>query len=180
MSDKSNTSDTSADVSDDRATLASNGSTRPGYMLGGITGKGFMPGKSGHPSGRPKGRSIEEDLRRIMAEIPEGSRIDKQEGIVRIWLDEIICKRNTRAMIALLARLFPVPKSKANEAQGTSMKILFMSDPEGEEERDEGTKARRHEVAEKGSDEATHPKMSGAASGSGEPPGVHGSSQRPA
>ena len=33
--------------------VANNGETTK--KLGGITGKGFMPGKSGNPSGRPKG-----------------------------------------------------------------------------------------------------------------------------
>jgi len=29
--------------------------TKDGKLLGGVTGKGFMPGVSGNPSGRPKG-----------------------------------------------------------------------------------------------------------------------------
>ena len=46
---------------------------RPGYLLGGITGKGFMPGKSGNPKGRSKERTMKEDIRRILAEIRPGS-----------------------------------------------------------------------------------------------------------
>lgn len=38
-------------------------------MLGGITGKGFMPGQSGNPSGRPKKRLIDE----ILAELLEAN-----------------------------------------------------------------------------------------------------------
>jgi hypothetical protein len=35
-------------------------------LLGGITGKGFMPGESGNPSGRPKRKPITELYERIL------------------------------------------------------------------------------------------------------------------
>lgn len=40
-------------------------SDQPEKMLGGITGKGFMPGESGNPGGRPKKKPVTEILEEI-------------------------------------------------------------------------------------------------------------------
>jgi len=37
-------------------------------LLGGITGKGFMPGQSGNPSGRPKKKPITDLFEELMAD----------------------------------------------------------------------------------------------------------------
>lgn len=53
-------------------------------QLGGATGKGFKPGKSGNPKGRPKGStSIKDILRRIGIESLEGTDMTKDEAIMR-------------------------------------------------------------------------------------------------
>ncbi len=46
--------------------VANNADTTDCPRLGGITGKGFMPGQSGNPSGRPKKKPITELYERIM------------------------------------------------------------------------------------------------------------------
>lgn len=51
--------------------------------VGGVTGKGFKPGQSGNPGGRPKGTSVTAELRRLLAEIPEGSEKTRAEIIAR-------------------------------------------------------------------------------------------------
>jgi hypothetical protein len=48
-----------------------------GKQLGGVTGKGFLPGQSGNPGGRPKGNvkisaAYERSLARIVPDDPEG------------------------------------------------------------------------------------------------------------
>jgi hypothetical protein len=46
-----------------------------GKMLGGITGKGFMPGESGNPGGRAKGRTVLSRVREILEDEAEGQAV---------------------------------------------------------------------------------------------------------
>lgn len=52
------------------ADVDNNVSATPQKMLGGITGKGFMPGQSGNPGGRPKHKPFLEEIERWIIEHP--------------------------------------------------------------------------------------------------------------
>jgi len=51
--------------------------------LGGKTGKGFLPGVSGNPAGRPKGKTIKERVREWLEKHP-----DDMESFVKHFVEK--------------------------------------------------------------------------------------------
>lgn len=74
-------------------------------QLGGITGRGFLPGQSGNPSGRPRTRGLVSALRARVAEIgPDGRTLEEQ--LVGVLVQEALRGRQRLAAVeAIFDRL---------------------------------------------------------------------------
>lgn len=56
--------------------------------VGGITGKGFLPGQSGNPNGRPKGRTLTALLRERLETVADESTGETYgEQLAKAWVD---------------------------------------------------------------------------------------------
>lgn len=61
--------------------------------LGGVTGRGFMPGKSGNPNGRPRTRGLLNALKAAVEEVgPDGRNVEQQ--VVDALIDEALRGRH--------------------------------------------------------------------------------------
>lgn len=77
------------------------------YKPGGVTGKGFLPGQSGNPNGRPKGQSITSVLRAILDDEAKFKGNTNGKLLKEIVADVLVkhaLKGNMKAMSILLDR----------------------------------------------------------------------------
>ena len=98
-------------------------------QLGGVTGRGFLPGQSGNPTGRPRTRGLVTALRAKLAEIgPDGSSIE--ERLAATLIEEgLRGKHRVSAIEVILDRLEGKPK-QAIDFSDVSDDIRRRSTPE--------------------------------------------------
>lgn len=93
-----------------------NNAKTTGERLGGVTGKGFMPGRSGNPGGRPRTRFLVEAIRRIAAEPNDASGRTKAEALAeKLW--KIAFKGSLAAMREIMDRAEGKPEQSINVTQ---------------------------------------------------------------
>lgn len=79
---------------------------------GGITGKGFEPGQSGNPKGRPPGSvSITAEIKKKLQEIPEGQQKSYLELLINRILKQAVVDGNEQMIKQIWSYVDGAPKT---------------------------------------------------------------------
>jgi len=108
--------------------MSENVETTTKKQLGGITGKGFVPGRSGNPAGRPKGSfSLVEMIKKKLQEIPEGKDKTYAEYFVEQIMKKSVIEGDTSMMKDMINRVDGMPRQNIGldgGAEGLPINIL--------------------------------------------------------
>lgn len=83
-----------------------------GSMLGGCTGLGFRPGKSGNPAGRPRSKGLVNALRAKMGESRADGRTTEEHLVSALIEEGLRGKHRVSAIEAILDSLEGKPKQQ--------------------------------------------------------------------
>ena len=98
-------------------------------QLGGITGRGFLPGQSGNPSGRPRTRGLVSSLRAKMGEIgPDGSSLE--DRLVGVLVQEALKGRQRLAAVEVIFDRLEGRASQHIEVADVTKELRQKSDDE--------------------------------------------------
>lgn len=104
---------------------------------GGITGKGFEPGQSGNPKGRPPGSvSITAEIKKKLQEIPEGQQKSYLELLINRILKQAVVDGNEQMIKQIWSYIDGTPRQAENSDSATPV-IINVSNKTGVEVREE-------------------------------------------
>jgi hypothetical protein len=83
-------------------------------LLGGITGRGFMPGVSGNPKGRPRVHGMLEVLRIRVSDLIEDSRTIEEHLVDALIFEALQGKNRLAAIQAIFDRLEGKPNQRVD------------------------------------------------------------------
>jgi hypothetical protein len=98
-------------------------------LLGGITGKGFMPGQCGNPSGRPRTAKFSEIARDVLAEEDPKTRQTMAERLVRAAVTRALAG-STRHLELLLSYTEGRPRQHFDLSGSVTNPLASLSDEE--------------------------------------------------
>jgi len=95
---------------------------------GGITGKGFKPGQSGNPAGRPPGSvSITTEIKKKLDEVPEGQKKTYLELLINRILKQAVVDGDVQMAKTIWSYVDGMPKQSTDITSGGE-KIDFGAD----------------------------------------------------
>lgn len=93
-------------------------------QLGGVTGKGFMPGVSGNPNGRPEGSvSIVEGIKRKLMEIEPINKKTYLDLLLNTYFKNAIKDGDTGLIRDMINRVDGMPLQKQEFTGDTGIKV---------------------------------------------------------
>jgi len=96
-----------------------------GKQLGGVTGKGFMPGVSGNPNGRPAGSiSITTAIKRKLEETPDGQKKTYLVQIVDKLIEKALIDGDEKVLKLLWNYIDGMPKASIDLTHGVQQDQL--------------------------------------------------------